>query len=107
MMPDRLFSTLLLVGRLGLCLMLDVVGPYHRATAGHKTPRPAQSPRQRSQAPQSFAGLRHKPVCAACPQRRAAPQPPSPVPHAPMPVPHRRPRQVETSPPCCPQATWA
>ena len=104
MMPDPLFSTLLLVGLLWLCLMLHVVWPYNRATAGHKTPRPAQSPHQRSQEPKPFAGLMHKPPCAACAQSTAAPQPPSPRPPAPMPLPNRRPRQVDTSPHFCPHA---
>jgi hypothetical protein len=107
MMPDPLFSALLLVGLLWLDLMLHVVWPYNRATAGHKMPRPAQSPRQRSQEPKPFAGLMHKPPCAACAQRTAAPQPPSPVPPAPMPLSNRRPRQVDTSQHFCPHATCA
>ena len=97
MMPDPLFSTLLLVGLLWLCFILHVVWPYTRAISGHKTPRPAQSPRQRSQKPKPFAGLMHKPPCAACVQSTAAPQLPSPVPPAPVPLPNRRPRQVDTS----------
>jgi transposase-like protein/IS1 family transposase len=107
MIPDPLFSALLLVGLLWLCLMLHVVWPYNRATSGHKTPRPAQSPRQRSQEPKPFAGLIHKPPCAACAQSTAAPRLPSPMPPAPMPLPNRRPRQVDTSQHFCPHANCA
>jgi hypothetical protein len=102
MMPDPLFDQRLLVGLVGLCLMRHGVWPSDRATAGPTTPRPAKAPPQRSSDLQPFPGLTRTPPCAACEQAHAdAPQPPGCPP--PRIVPTRgRPRQVDTSQPCCP-----
>ncbi len=62
MMPDPLFYQLLLVGLVWLCLMLHVVWPSDRATAGPTTPRPAKAPPKRSSAPKPFPGLTRKPL---------------------------------------------
>jgi hypothetical protein len=60
-----------------LCLMLHVVWPYDRATAGPKTPQPAKAPPKRSSDLKPFPGLTRKPPCAACEQAHAhVPQPP-------------------------------
>src|SRR6266849_1264539 len=103
MMSDPLFYRLLLVGLVWLCLMLHVVWPYDRATAGPTTPRPAKAPPKRSSDLKPFPGLTRKPPCAACEQAHAdAPQPPGCPP--PRIVPTRgRPRQVDTSSHFCPQ----
>src|SRR6266849_3637117 len=102
MMPDPLFYQLLLVGLVGLCLMLHVVWPSDRATAGSTTPRPATAPPKRSSDLKPFPGLTRRPPCAACEQAHEhVPQPPSAPP--PRIVPTRgRPRQVETSRQFCP-----
>src|SRR2546422_5969495 len=102
MMPDPLFSQLLLVGLVCLCLMLHVVWPSDRATSGPTTPRPAKAPPTRSSDPKPFPGLTHKPPCAACEQAHEyGPQQSSCPP--PRLVPSRgRPRQVETSRHFCP-----
>src|SRR6266705_271958 len=102
MMPDPLFSQLLLVGLVWLCLMLHVVWPSDRATAGSTTPRPAQAPPKRSSDLKPFPGLTRTPPCAACEQAHEhVPQPPSCPP--PRIVPTRgRPRQVDTSQHFCP-----
>src|SRR5712691_2988401 len=102
MMPDPLFYRLLLVGLVWLCLMLHVVWPYDRATAGPTTPRPAKAPPKRSSDLKPFPGLTRKPPCAACEQAHEhVPQPPGCPP--PRIVPTRgRPRQVETSRHFCP-----
>src|SRR6266571_7567748 len=102
MMPDPLFYQLLLVGLVWLCLMLHVVWPYDRATAGPTTPRPAKAPPKRSSDPKPFPGLPRTPPCAACEQvHEHVPQPPSCPP--PRIVPTRgRPRQVDTSRHFCP-----
>src|SRR2546425_2765131 len=102
MMPDPLFSQLLLVGLVWLCLMLHVVWPSDRATAGPTTPRPAKAPPKRSSDLKPFPGLTRKPPCATCEQAHAdAPQPPGCPP--PRIVPTRgRPRQVDTSQHFCP-----
>ena len=102
MMPDPLFYQLLLVGLVWLCLMLHVVWPSDRATAGSTTPRPATVPPKRSSDLKPFPGLTRRPPCAACEQApEHVPQPPSCPP--PRIVPTRgRPRQVETSQHFCP-----
>src|SRR3989442_1245970 len=102
MMPDPLFYQLLLVGLVWLCLMLHVVWPSDRATAGSTTPRPAQAPPKRSSELKPFPGLTRKPPCAACEQAHEhGPQPPGCPP--PRIVPTRgRPRQVDTSDHFCP-----
>jgi IS1 family transposase len=102
MMPDPLFYQLLLVGLVWLCLMLHVVWPSDRATAGSTTPRPAKAPPKRSSDLQPFPGLTRRPPCAACEQAHEhVPQPSSCPP--PRIVPTRgRPRQVDTSQHFCP-----
>ena len=102
MMPDPLFYQLLLVGLVWLCLMLHVVWPSDRATAGSTTPRPATAAPKRSSDLKPFPGLTRRPPCAACEQAHEhVPQPPSCPP--PRIVPTRgRPRQVETSQHFCP-----
>src|SRR6266403_6222182 len=107
MMPDPLFYQLLLVGLVWLCLMLHVVWPSDRATAGSTTPRPATAPPKRSSDLKPFPGLTRKPPCAACEQAHAyGPQPPGcPPPHL---GPTRgRPREVDPSFHFCPNATCA
>src|SRR6266571_1599672 len=90
MMPDPLFYQLLLVGLVWLCLMLHVVWPSDRATAGSTTPRPAQAPPKRSSDLKPFPGLTRRPPCAACEQAHEhVPQPPSCPP--PPPRAHTRP----------------
>src|SRR5712691_5356322 len=103
MMPEPLFSQLLLVGLVGRCRMLHVVWPSDRATAGPTTPQPATAPPTRSSDLQPFPGLTRPPPCAACAQAHAhVPQPPGGPP--PRIVPTRgRPRPVDTSSPFCPQ----
>ena len=55
MMPDPLFYQLLLVGLVWLCLMLHVVWPSDRATAGSTTPRPATAPPQALHRPEAVS----------------------------------------------------
>jgi IS1 family transposase len=102
MMPDPLFSQLLLVGLVWLCLMLHVVWPSDRTTSGPTTPRPAKAPPQRSSDLKPFPGLTRTPPCTACEQaHEPVPQPPGCPP--PRLVPTRgRPRQVDTSSHFCP-----
>jgi len=107
MMPDPLFSQLLLVGLVWLCLMLHVVWPSDRATSGPTTPRPAKAPPKHSSDLKPFPGLTRQPPCAACAQaHESGPQPPGCPP--PRIVPTRgRPRQVDTSWHFCPHPTCA
>src|SRR6266403_3647787 len=102
MMPDPLFYQLLLVGLVGLCLMLHVVWPSDRATAGSTTPRPAKAPPKRSSDLKPFPGLTRQPPCAASEQAHEhVPQPPSCPPPRIAPT-RGRPRQVDTSRHFCP-----
>ena len=108
MISDLLFYALLLVGLLWLCLMLHHMWPSERVIPGSTRPPPPLPPRQRSREPKPFAGLTHKPHCAACEQ--AAPPPTVPPPPAPPPQlnsPRGRPRQVDTSWHFCPHPTCA
>jgi hypothetical protein len=54
-------------------------------------PEPLKPKRHRSNVPQPFEGLTHKPHCALCERENAPPQAPPPVPPDPMPAPNRRP----------------
>src|SRR5205823_2376352 len=67
-------------------------------------PEPLKPKRHRSNVPQPFEGLTHKPPCALCERENAPPQAPPPVPPDPMPAPNRRPREVDTSRHFCPHA---
>jgi IS1 family transposase/transposase-like protein len=102
MIPDPLFSKLLLVGLVWLCLMLHVVWPSDRATSGSTTPQPAKAPPKRSSDLKPFPGLTRTPPCAAYEQAHAhIPQPPGCPPPRIVP-PRGRPRQVDTSSHFCP-----
>src|SRR6266849_3944863 len=102
MMPDPLFSQLLIVGLVWLCLMLHVVWPYDRASSGPTTPRPAKAPPKRSSDPKPFPGLTRKPPCAACEQAHEhGPQLPGCPPPRMAPT-RGRPRHVDTSSHFCP-----
>jgi len=102
MMPDPLFSQLLLVGLVWLCLMLHVVWPSDRATAGPTTPRPAKAPPKRSSDPKPFPGLTRTPPCAACAQAHEHEPQPSGCPPPRKVSTRGRPRQVDTSSHFCP-----
>src|SRR5438128_5154139 len=67
-------------------------------------PEPLKPQRHRSNVPQPFEGLTHKPHCALCERENAPPPAPPPVPPAPMPATNRRPREVDTSRHVCPHA---
>src|SRR5215475_11439250 len=68
-----IFYKLLLVSLLWLCFMLHVLWPDTRAATRPMPPTPTPPPRKRSKAPQPFAGLSHKPLCAACEQATDSP----------------------------------
>lgn len=108
MMPDLLFYQLLLVGLVWLCLMLHVVWPSDRATAGSTTPRPTKAPPKRSSDLKPFPGLTHKPPCAACEQAAQTSASASPPAPPPLRIPTRGcPRQVDASTQFCPHAHCA
>jgi hypothetical protein len=86
-MSDPLVSTLLLVGRLWLGLMLHVGWPDDRATSGHPTSLPAKAPRQRSTA---------SPPCLASPTSPLGPRVSTPPHRARRPPGPRYPQHLHT-----------
>ena len=106
MIPHLVYSQLVVLGLLWLCVMLHAVWPSQCAMSHQRraAPEPIKPKRTRSHEPTPFAGLTHKPHCALCAQEAAHPQAPPPVPPEPMPPTHRRPRTVDTSRHFCPHA---
>jgi hypothetical protein len=107
MIPTLSFYHLLLFALVWLFLLLYWLWPNDLAARGQANPTPTPPPRKRSKAPKPFAGLTHKPLCAACSQAATHPTPLPLVPPDPMPLSNRRPRQVDTSQHFCPHATCA
>src|SRR3989441_8002022 len=102
MIPYQVYYQLVVLGLLWLFVMLHYAWPSRCATAQGTPAKPITPRRQRSKEPKPFAGLTHKPHCAACVQDATHPKAPSPVPPKPMPATNRRPRQVDTSTHFCP-----
>jgi len=77
MISNPIFSNLLLLSLVWLCIMFHVLWPYERTGPRPTPPKPTLLPRKRSKAPTPFAGLLHKPLCDACERAaRARPQAP-------------------------------
>jgi hypothetical protein len=107
MVPDLFFYQLVLVALVWVCLLLHGAWPSDRATTSPTPPQPTPPPRKRRREPKPFAGLTHKPHCAACEQARA-PQPQvSSAPPPRMVMTRGRPRQVDTSTHFCPNPDCA
>ncbi len=102
MIPHHFFYQLVLFGLLWLCVMLYDAWPSGGVPDEQRPVKPITPRRTRSNKPKPFAGLTHKPHCAACEHEATPPQPPPPVPPDPMPPTNRRPRQVDTSMHFCP-----
>lgn len=106
MVSALVFYQLALVVLVWLFVMLHVVWPSECGPGGHTPAPPIPPPRSRAAKP--FAGLRHKPPCAACEQALPAPTVPSPGAPPPRITSTRgRKRQGDTSPHCCPHPDWA
>jgi IS1 family transposase len=104
MVPILFFYQLGLVALVCVFLMLCWLWPNDTAAlcqpiAPSKPPR-----RQRSDAPNPFAGLTQRPHCVRCAHEAAHPHAPPPTPPEPMPPSHRRPHTVDTSRHFCPHA---
>src|SRR5262245_42845028 len=87
--------------------MLHAAWPSRGAPVQGTSAQPIKPRRQRSTELKPFAGLTHKPCCAACEHDSTLPHPSPPVPPDPMPATHRRPRHVDTSTHFCPHARCA
>src|SRR5262245_22457390 len=106
MIPPLFFSQLALLGLLWLCVMLQLAWPSRGPVSSQRSVEPetpVKSRRKRSNAPQPFVGLPHKPPCALWAHEASHPPPPPPMRPAPMSPTTRRPRQVDTSRHFCPQ----
>ncbi len=108
MIPHLLGYQLLVLGLLWLVCMLYLAWPSRCPTAPQRPAEPITPPRKHPKEPKPFAGLTHKPLCAACehgvPESVKAPSGPPP----PRKVSTRgRPRQVDTSSHFCPHPTCA
>jgi transposase-like protein len=102
MISPLLCSDLVLFALLWLCLLLFGVWLYKRAGMGPTPPTPGHPPRTCAREPTPFAGLTHKPPCAACAHSPARLKPLSPTPPPRLSSLNRRPRQVDTSEQFCP-----
>jgi IS1 family transposase len=107
MIPHLFYYQLVILGLLWLFVMLHAAWPSRGAPVQGTSAQPIKPRRQRSKELKPFAGLTHKPFCAACEHDSTLPQPSPPVPPDPMPATHRRPRQVDTSKHFCPHARCA
>jgi IS1 family transposase len=102
MSPHLVYSQLVILVLLWLCVMLLSFWP-RPAGGATKTPTTSITPkRKRSTAPKAFAGLTHKPPCALCEQETGKTAPAPPRRPDPLPPTHRRPRTVDTSMHFCP-----
>src|SRR5712671_3886126 len=101
MVSDLWFYPLMLVGLLWLFVMLHSAWASVGGVGEQRPAKPLKPSPKRLRAPKPFAGLTHKPPCAACETAAQAAGPPAGPP--PVLVSTRgRPRQVDTSAHFCP-----
>src|SRR5712691_5900744 len=83
MIPHLFYYHLVVLGLLWLCVMLHYVWPSRCTVTQQRPAECLKPPRQRANEPTPFAGLTHKPPCAACEQatdpRPKAPGVPPPL----------------------------
>jgi hypothetical protein len=107
MIPHLVYSQLVILVLLWLCLMLQHLWPSPSDGAPKTPTQPMRPKHKHSAEPKLFAGLTHKPSCALCEQESgerapAPPRRPDPIPSA-----NRRPRTVDTSMHFCPHTDCA
>src|SRR5215510_15918980 len=107
MVPQIVFSQLVLIALVWVFLLLYWLWPSDRAAQHQRLSQPASPPQKRSREPKPFAGLTHKPYCDAC-EQAVEPRPQSPSAPPPRLIPSQgRPRQVDTSRHFCPDPDCA
>src|SRR5262245_50314962 len=107
MVPQIVFSQLVLIALVWVFLLLYWLWPSDRAAQHQRLSQPASQPQKRSREPKPFAGLTHKPYCDAC-EQAVEPRPQSPSAPPPRLIPSQgRPRQVDTSRHFCPDPDCA
>src|SRR5215468_4680386 len=107
MVSQHVYYQLLLFALLWLVVIVHLTRPKCLVTAPAmptEEPEPLTPKRHRSNAPQPFEGLTHKPHCALCERATASPPAPPPIPPDTMTPTHRRPRAIDTSVHFCPHA---
>ena len=102
MIPHLFYYQLTVLGLLWFFIMLYYLWPSPGGTASTQSSKPFTARHKRSNKPKVFAGLTHKPHCAACAHEATHPQPPPPLRPEPMPPTHRRPRAIDSSRHFCP-----
>ena len=102
MIPHLFYYQLVVLGLLWLCVMLHSAWPSPGVTTPTTSSKLITPRHKRSNELKAFAGLTHKPHCAACAQETTHPKPPPPLRPDPMPPTHRRPRVIDTSMHFCP-----
>src|SRR5437588_6322174 len=81
MIPQQFFYLMVVLGFLWIFFMLHVTWPSQCPATPRRPVEPILPPHKRSNEPQSFAGLIHKPLCDACEHAaEARPQAPAPPP---------------------------
>jgi hypothetical protein len=111
MVSDLIFSQLMLIALLWLCVMLHGVWPSDPTMASPTLLPATLPPPKRSREPKPFAGLTRKPHCDACEQAVEPHREPPCAPPPRMVMTRGRPRQVDTShhfcpDPDCPYGGW-
>jgi hypothetical protein len=102
MVPQLIFSQLVLLALVWGFLLLYWLWPSDPAARGQAISLSESTQHRRSREPKPFAGLTHKPQCAACEQTATDPKPPSAAPPEPMSPTNRRPRAIDTARHFCP-----
>ncbi len=78
MIPHLFYYQLTVLGLLGLFIMLYYLWPSPGVTTPTTSSKRITPRHKRSNELKAFAGLTHKPHCAACAQEATHPQPPPP-----------------------------
>jgi IS1 family transposase len=102
MIPHLFYYQLTVLGLLWLFSMLYYLWPSPCVTIPTQSSKLIPPRHTRSNEPTAFAGLMHKPYCAACAHEATHLQPPPPLRPDPMPPTTRRPRAIATSMHFCP-----